>query len=834
MNPSPPPHPTDQILYDYGLGRLGDPDASAVDSHLEGCDACRQRVSELSGDSFLGRLRDAGARPDTPAPGPAPSGGAKKADWPSNRVPIVSPDPALAGSLPPELVNHPQYRVIRELGRGGMGIVYLARNTILDRLEVLKVLNKEMLDRKGARERFRREMQSAARLNHPNIVGAYAALEFERLLVFAMEYVDGEDLAEYVKSRGPRPVMQACSMIYQAALGLQHAHEQGMVHRDIKPGNLMFARQGQRRVVKLLDFGLAKATSENPFDGSLTREGQMLGTVDFIAPEQSVDAQKADICADIYSLGCTLYYLLTGAPPFEGTSLASILQAHHSIDAKPLNLVRPEVPVELAALVGKMMAKDPDRRYQSPAEVALALKPFCKAGRAGSGSPDGEHFGPRSPEAVQPAAALVAPPLEPAPAGGVPVAAKGGAAPPSDQSLRWESLIAIPEPEHLLDARPPASAPLRRRSPWVGPALAIGIVLLLGLAVGWAAGVIKVKTGDGVILLKGVPEQAEVFIDGGNVSVQMHDGGGPLEVTVPAGKRGVQVKKDGFQTFGEEVIVSTGARAEIRVRLIPLPPPVPPPPVPVPREITNSIGMKLVLIPAGEFLMGSPDSDKEARDDEKPQHRVRITRPFYLGVTEVTQGQYRAVTGQGPGRFKGSDDLPVVGVSWNDAIAFCDKLSALEKGQLGGARYRLPTEAEWEYACRGGSTTRYSFGDNAASLGEFAWHKGNSDGTTHPVGQKRPNAFGLFDMHGNVREWCSDGYQGDFYARLPVDYQGDFYARLPVDNPVCPFEGATDRVIRGGCWLFPQSARSAIRLRLSPVDRYPDIGFRLARVQSGG
>ena len=152
--------------------------------------------------------------------------------------------------------------------------------------------------------------------------------------------------------------------------------------------------------------------------------------------------------------------------------------------------------------------------------------------------------------------------------------------------------------------------------------------------------------------------------------------------------------------------------------------------------------MKLVLIPAGEFLMGSPDSDKDAQTDEKPQHRVRITRPFYLGATEVTQGQYRAVTGQSPSNFKGSDDLPVEMVTWNDAIAFCDKLSELEKGQLGGARYRLPTEAEWEYACRGGSTTRYSFGDDAASLGEFAWHDGNSGSKTHPVGQKRPNACG--------------------------------------------------------------------------------------------
>ena len=1053
MNASPPPHPTDQILYDYGLGKLGDPAASAVDLHLEACPACRQRVSELSGDSFLGRLRDAGARPDTPAPGPAPSGGAKKADGPSNPAPVPSPDPDLAGSLPPELADNPQYQMLRELGRGGMGVVYLARNTLMDRLEVLKVLNKEMLERKGTYDRFLREVRAAARLAHPNVVAAYSAVQVGHLLVFAMEYVEGADLSQLVKSRGPLPVAHACSFIHQAALGLQHAHERGMVHRDIKPANLMLMRQGQRGIVKILDFGLAKASSENPIDGGLTREGQMLGTPDYIAPEQTLDAQNADIRADIYSLGCTLYYLLTGGPPFHATSLFELLQAHHSIEAKPLNLVRPEVPVELAAVVGKMMAKERERRYQTPAEVAEALKPFFKPVSGGSGSSDGERSQSRPQDANRASAGVVSP--APAPAGTVPVAAPGAAVPPNDPALMWKSLVTIPAPEHLSDARPPAPEARRRRPHWLVPSLAVGM-LLLALAVAWAAGLLSLRTKDGVLVMDGVPEQAQVYVDQERIILHWPEGGGSLEVTVPAGRRGVQVKKDGFETFGEEVTVTTGARAPLHVRLVPLVSPAREPgtrdalggvsgkktesvtaskpqrtksdPEATPgfiplfngkdltgwkthpsqpgnwrvengiligsgpqashlytnrgdysnfqlrmearingggnsgvcfrssfgpflpehnpgfplgyeaqinsthqdrnktgsllsgagdvlvgvaqsetfssmwfsleviaernhliikvngkttadtidarwptysghialqqlnpsavaefrkieikelpesrleasasaatparptlaiesKQITNSIDMKLVLIPAGEFLMGSPDSDTGAPNDEMPRHRVRITRPFYLGVTEVTQGQYRAVTGQSPSKFKGSDDLPVVGVSWNDAIAFCDKLSAREKGQLGGARYRLPTEAEWEYACRGGSTTRYSFGDDAARLGEFAWYKGNSDGKTHPVGQKRPNAFGLFDMLGNVLEWCSDGYQGDFYARSPVE------------NPVCPFEGAASRVLRGGSWYdFPRDARSASRGRRAPGDRNDDLGFRAARVQSG-
>jgi formylglycine-generating enzyme required for sulfatase activity len=254
----------------------------------------------------------------------------------------------------------------------------------------------------------------------------------------------------------------------------------------------------------------------------------------------------------------------------------------------------------------------------------------------------------------------------------------------------------------------------------------------------------------------------------------------------------------------------------------------------VERTITNSIGMKLVLIPAGEFLMGSPDSDKDAFPNEKPQHRVRITQAFYLGAAPVTQGQYRAVTGANPSEFKGSDDLPVESVSWDEAVAFCNKLSEREGlkpfyqfdqfgrlAQSGGEGYRLPTEAEWEYACRAGSPTRYSFGDDAGSLGEFAWYEANSDDEAHPVGQKRPNAWGLYDMHGNVWEWCEDGYEKNYYAKSPgVDPLGPSWA--------------ADRVFRGGSWRgYPQFCRAAYRDGFTPSDRFHARGFRLVRVQSG-
>ncbi len=215
--------------------------------------------------------------------------------------------------------------------------------------------------------------------------------------------------------------------------------------------------------------------------------------------------------------------------------------------------------------------------------------------------------------------------------------------------------------------------------------------------------------------------------------------------------------------------------------------------------ITNTINMKLAYIPAGEFVMGSPSNEANRNSDEGPQHRVKISREFYMGICEVTQAQYKAVIGSNPSNFKG-DNLPVEGVSWNDAVDFCKKLSQKE-----GKTYRLPTEAEWEYACRAGSTTRFYFGDSDSMLGDYGWYVENFGGQTHPVGQKKPNAFGLYDMQGNVDEWCSDWYLKNYYSQSPeVDPQG-------------PSSGE-DRVLRGGSWFGDtEFCRSACRGCVKPV-----------------
>ena len=236
----------------------------------------------------------------------------------------------------------------------------------------------------------------------------------------------------------------------------------------------------------------------------------------------------------------------------------------------------------------------------------------------------------------------------------------------------------------------------------------------------------------------------------------------------------------------------------------------------VPINTTNSIGMRLLLVPPGEFQMGSPASDRDTSSYEKPQHKVRITKAFYLGVSEVSQEQYERVMGHNPSQFKGDPQRPVENVSWEDAVEFCQELSEQE-----GVMYRLPTEAEWEYACRAGTTTRYCFGDDQARLGEYAWYNRNSHVKTHPVGGRRPNAWGLCDMHGNVGEPCADWYDVDYYANSTRS------------DPTGP-ESGSYRVFRGGSWSFGSgNCRSAGRSWHSPEVRGNLLGFRVARNRSG-
>ncbi len=366
--PSVQEHPTLESLQAFGLGRLAGDASGSIQAHLDACEKCRQAVSQMTLPPVSNTQADTLPRlPNSATPGPAPG----------SRPTAVASNAATSTGIPAELANHPDYRIVRELGRGGMGVVYLAHNTLMGRDEVLKVAQRSLLDDPDMAARFLQEIRSAAQLVHPNVVRAYSVLRLGELLVFAMEYVPGDDLGKIVRDRGPLAPAEACLFAMQAAQGLEHARSKGMVHRDIKPSNLIVTKDGAASVVKILDFGLAKMTSEANLATGLTGAGKMLGTPDFIAPEQIADASGADIRADIYSLGCTLYSLLAGKAPFAGKSLYQVLHAHVSSAAKPLEEVCPNIPSGLAAVVARMMAKDPAKRYQTPAEAAAALAPFA-------------------------------------------------------------------------------------------------------------------------------------------------------------------------------------------------------------------------------------------------------------------------------------------------------------------------------------------------------------------------------------------------------------------------------------------------------------------------
>jgi len=263
-----------------------------------------------------------------------------------------------------------QYKVLDQIGAGGMGVIFLAEHISMKRQVAIKVLPADKAADTESRERFYREARIVAALDHPNVVRAFDIEQNGETHFIVLEYIDGESLEHMLRRRGPLPFRDAADYTAQSARGLQHAHERGLVHRDIKPGNLLLDKSG---TMKVLDMGLARFFEEN---SNLTTElcsGSVIGTADYMAPEQAVNSHEVDIRADIYSLGVTLYALLTGQPPYGHLTVPQKLLAHHMREPTPIQEVRPDVPDELADIVMKMMAKKPENRFQIPGEVDTAL-----------------------------------------------------------------------------------------------------------------------------------------------------------------------------------------------------------------------------------------------------------------------------------------------------------------------------------------------------------------------------------------------------------------------------------------------------------------------------
>jgi formylglycine-generating enzyme required for sulfatase activity len=680
--------PAAEVLRAYLLGELDAAGDESVDFHMEDCGPCQAALDALDRDV---NAVFAGLRPAPVSAGIDDPLLRRLAD----RAKGLGPGRHEASALVPGSILG-NYLLLEALGAGGMGRVYRAEHRRMKRQVAVKVIAPELLRSAPARARFQREVEAVARLSSPHIVAAYDAGDDDGRDFLVMEYVEGCNLADLVKRHGPLPVEAALRYTLQAARGLAHAHDAGVYHRDVKPANLLLARDD---TVKVLDLGLAHLRDEEP--PPLAASSGVLGTAHFMAPEQASHA--ADARADVYSLGCTLFYLLTGRPPHEGHTTTTVLRAHRERPFPCLRQARPDCPEELERLLDKLVARQPERRLASMGEVIAAC-------------------------------------------------------------------------ERLLDGAPPRAV----RRGWLGAACALVAVggLLFALRGGDAR-----PQQEGVAA--GTPQR-------------------PVVIAAPD---------------RNDKPATTGRVASTATPVIPM-----------------------VRIPAGEFWMGSPDSDRHAAADEKPRQRVRITLPFLLGKTEVTQAQYQEVMGTNPsafgprGRFKNrlkvkdTALLPVESVSWLDAVRFCNRLSERlgltpyykidgERVTIrGGTAYRLPTEAEWEYACRGGKSTTWCFGENAEDLGRFAWFAGNAGGATHAVGQKKANPFGLFDMAGNVPEWCWDRYDPAYYARLPSS-----------DPPGAGFGDI--RVFRGGAWnsRAPET-RAASRNSLGIAYSVQTIvGIRVAR-----
>jgi formylglycine-generating enzyme required for sulfatase activity len=724
------------------------------------------------------------------------------------------------------------YRLVRPLGRGGFGEVWEA-SAPGDFHVALKFIRLDT-NEAGVEQR---SLDVIRNIRHPHLLDVQFATRVADCLVIAMPLCDESLMDRLRASPHGLPREKLLEYMDELARAVDYLNEPnhrssdgtmvGVQHRDIKPHNIFLVGGS----VRLADFGLAKILAAT----SASHTGSM--SPHYVAPE--VFEGRVSQRSDQYALAITYYQLRTGKRPFEGDSFHQIIYAHIHAEPDLSALPEHERPVVARALARRPEDRWPSCRAFVGALVASGSTPFEDRSRT---RVDTARTTPRHRRIRRVGLAALA-----------------------TLVMILAAVVLLPRLRPSSDAAPSESTALARTNPLTKPEVVKG-AQTPSLPPEDSPPVITKKAG--AAAEEKSPKRSTT--NGAPAT--------PPEAH-PAGKSDAAKPPIASTTPPD---TPDPSRTELAIRS---PEPAvsrPPASEEPPKQITNSIGVKLVLIPTGEFLMGSPDSDKDAQDDEKPQHRVRITRPFYMGATEVTVGQFRKLvestglrtkaetdgkggygwneakgtweqdakyTWRNPG-FAQTDDHPVVEVSWNDAIAFCNKLSELEGlrpyyqfaagAQSGGDGYRLPREAEWEYACRAGTTTRYQVGDDPETLAEVGnvadatlKAKGGvfSTGTTisvrdgyvftAPVGRFRSNAFGLFDMHGNVWEWCWDGYAADYYKGPPGA------------DPRGPLQAA-DRVNRGGGWnLNPRYCRAADRDWNTPGHRSGSLGFRLARVQSG-
>ncbi len=654
-----------------------------------------------------------------------------------------------------------------------MGSVFLAEDLQLQRTVALKVMLPETARKATAKERFLREARAVAAIEHENIVSVYQIGEDQGVSYLAMQLLGGTSLQELLERQAtgaaaPLKLADVLRIGGETAAGLAAAHERGLIHRDIKPSNLWLDASAAGRV-KILDFGLARSSA---VCSQLTQGNAIVGSPAFMSPEQARQ-ENVDARADLFSLGCVLYRLCTGQLPWNGQDGMGTLIAIATEHPSPAAELNPRLPPKLARLIMQLLAKSPDKRPASAAAVAAELAGL---------------------EQQLPAAVLRMP---------MPV---------------------------KQDEAPAAGGWGRFGAVWRGGRNRRLLAVLGALAALTLAAVISVKTDTGTLLIDALDSDVRVTVEQNGKKVEVIDTKTDTRLPLHAGEYRLRLDEQhpNLRLEKDAVQITRGGQVVVSVRWVADPQAADGNHAPVAAGktssspgIVNSLGMKMVAIPAGTFLMGSPAADRWKQADEY-QHEVRLTRPFHMSDCDVTVGQFRQFIAASsympdggdawlsPG-FEQTDAYPVGDVTWNDAVAFCEWLSRKES-----RTYRLPTEAEWEYCCRAGSTTTWFFADNPADLGHYAWFSGNGGRTPHPVGLLKPNAWGLYDMLGEVWQWT-----GDWYAE-------DYYRESPRDDPTGPASG-TYRVQRGGSlFMDAKYCRSALRHGVHPPSwRRAHVGFRV-------
>jgi formylglycine-generating enzyme required for sulfatase activity/predicted Ser/Thr protein kinase len=763
--------------------------------------------------------------------------------------------PTGAGPFTAFPVEFGRYQVQRELGRGQMGAVYLARDTALDRLVALKVARTSSSGSARILKRMEIEAKSGAKVDHPLICKVYDAGEINGVRFIALQYVEGEDVKQYMKRNGrKRKPSEAVQMILQILRALETAHENGVIHRDLKPENVMLNKKNEPII---MDFGLARSTM-GPSDAGLT-QGMILGTAAYMSPEQAVGkAEGIDHRSDLYALGVMLFEMLTGEWPFTGSAIEVMGKKCVQEPPSPL-MLDPKLNPQLAAVCLKMIARKKEDRYHSCGEAVASMEsidlgaPVLIETPIRTKTPSVKNLKVRSEsDSVKSLDILpLAPPSIPPEKGARGPQQKGklsGGRGPFSPITRWWS-----------------SLPSAVRWLIVGT----GAFLLLLPMMGFLAaskGTVQIVIDD--------PSLSVRFL---GATIRPENDSEPIRVST-SGEHQLEVLKNDLRIESATVKLklTKGERQRLKVSLVngevveivsqsSLKNGTDSDPqkwtLPLAGIQSKSIGMSLILIPAGEFQMGAPESEFGRGGDESPQHTVRITRPFYLGAFEVTQDEYQKVRAANPSYFTSggrgnslvagqeTHRFPVEQISWFDAVEFCNRLSEMDqlkryyeltnivrsKGSietasvtfLGGDGYRLPTEAEWEYACRAGTTTPFNFGstsngshanvDGRAPYGTA--EKGPYLQRTRAVGGYQKNGFGLFDMHGNVSEWCEDVFDFQTYASR----------KGTTEDPLFK-TGSGTRVARGGSWFGDSlHSRCAYRTAMSSGSQTELIGVRVAR-----